>query len=199
MGNASDQRVMELFLGQFTSDGDGYIYRRSQKGAAIRVSAGEYHEFVETFTRASKRLKWGFVAGILVLLIAIAVGSVSIGVDVDSTAGSLVLIGSILLSAGIFTWLFTRIYHRPARMLERRAPISGELSPEEFRRQWFTAMRWRTIIGQLGTFLAISIVILLDHDVLHGQGRLWLLLPALFAMIAVLLVWRKLRYTVPTP
>jgi hypothetical protein len=188
-----------LFLGQFTRDGDGYIYRRSQKGAAIRVSAGEYQDFVETFTRASKRLRWGFVAGILVLLIAIAVGSVSAGVDVDSTAGSIVLIGPILLSAGIFTWFFTRIYHRPARMLERRVPVSGELSREEFRRRWFTAMRWRTIIGQLGTFLAISIVVLLDHDVLHGQGRLWLLLPALFAMIAVLLVWRKLRYTVPNP
>jgi len=199
MADASNQRTIELFRVQFAPDGDGYLYRRGRKGAAIRVSSGEYQEFVDTFARASRRLRWGFAGGIFLIILVDSIWSVSTGVDVDSPAGSIVLIGLILIAAIAFVWLFNRSYHRPAQILERRVPVSGELSREEFRRQWFGSMRWTTILGRLGSLLVVSVVILLDHDVMHGWGRLWLLLLGFFALIAVLLVWRKLSYTVPAP
>jgi hypothetical protein len=67
MPSTSDQRVIDVFIGQFTPDGGGYIYRRGQKGQAIRVSAAEYQGFVDDYVRAYRRTKWGLVAGVLIL------------------------------------------------------------------------------------------------------------------------------------
>lgn len=194
MAYTSHLRAIEVFRAQFTPDGDGYIYRRLQKGAAIRVSAHEYQAFVDAFRRTQRRLKWGLTGGFIVIIMATTFSAAAFDLDTESTPWAASLLAPILALALGFLWLSIRSYARPAHLLERRAPIGGALSREEFRHQYMTKLSWQALIGRIGTLFAICVGITLRYDVLHGWGRLWLGVIALAAVAAMLQLWRKWRF-----
>jgi hypothetical protein len=196
MGNA-DQRSLDVFRAQFTPDGGGYLYRRGQKGAAIRISADEYRDFVDEFIRAARRRKWGFYAALSVTMVGLLGWATMTDQDVESAPLHLTLYASLISELVVYVWLAMRNYRRPARVLERRAPISGALSGDEFRQRYFTAMSWSKLLGQLGALLVLCASVAWRYDVLHGWGRLWLGVIAIAAASAILGIWRKWRYTIP--
>ena len=194
MAYTSHLRAIEVFRAQFSPDGDGYIYRRLQKGAAIRVSAHEYQSFVDAFRRTQRHLKWGLVGGIIAIVLATTFSAVAFNLDPESTIWTASIFVPMLALVFVFVWLSVRSYGRPAHLLERRAPISGALSREEFRQQYMAKLSWQALIGRIATLFAICVAITLQYDILHGWGRLWLGLIALFAAAAVLQLWRKWRF-----
>jgi hypothetical protein len=199
MPSASDQRVIDVFIGQFTPDGGGYIYRRGQKGQAIRVSAAEYQGFVDDYVRAYRRTKWGLVAGLLITITALVATEIALGVDVDSAMATVSLVAVMAVGIGLCLWLFSRDFNRPARTLDRRAPVGDALSNDAFLRRYFTEMSWASLLVQIGSLTIVSLLVVLKHDVLHGWGRLWLVLPGACLIAAGVGIWRKWRYTDPTP
>ena len=64
--------VRQTLADQFEQDGTNFIYRRSRKGVAIRVSAEEYKKFIDKFGRDLRRTKWlMYICLILVISVAI--------------------------------------------------------------------------------------------------------------------------------
>ena len=64
--------VRQTLADQFEQDKTNFIYRRSRKGVAIRVSAEEYKKFIDKFGRDLRRTKWlMYICLILVFSVAI--------------------------------------------------------------------------------------------------------------------------------
>ena len=64
------------FADQFEQDGSGFIYRRSQKGEAIRVSADERNRFIDDFNRNLRRGMWMMYIGVSLGLLGVILFSV---------------------------------------------------------------------------------------------------------------------------
>jgi len=192
----ADRRSLDVFRAQFTTDGGAYLYRRGKKGAAIRISADEYQRFVDDFSRATRRQRWGLYAVLSVTMLGVVGWAMMTDQDVEGAPFSIALYASLIAEMVVFVWLAMRNYGRPARVLERRAPISGALSNDEFRQRHYAATSWWKLFGAIGTMILGSAVLIGGHDIVHGWGRLWLLLIAFVAGIAILGIWRKWRYTI---
>ena len=65
------QRPARLFAEQFERDGSGYLYRRSRKGAAIRVTADERDHFVNAFNDSLLIGVWILCGGVGLLMIGL--------------------------------------------------------------------------------------------------------------------------------
>ena len=66
-------RVRQTFADQFEQDGTNFVYRRSQKGVAINVTAQERGKFIDKFGRDLRRAKW-LIYGGLTITLGVAVG-----------------------------------------------------------------------------------------------------------------------------
>jgi hypothetical protein len=196
MSGAATQNMINQFDAQFTPDGEGYLYRRGKKGAAIRISADEYHGFIASYKRAVRHLIWGMYAVLSVTMVGMVAWSVMTDQDVKAGPLSITLYACLIAELIGFVWLVTLNYRRPARVLERRAPISGALSSDEFRRRHYAATSWGKLFGAIGTMILGSAVLVWQQDILHGWGRLWLVMIAVVAGVAIMGIWRKWRYTV---
>ncbi len=51
-------RVRQMFADQFEPDAQGFVYRKSMKGAPIRVSAVERDRYIATFNRYTRYASW---------------------------------------------------------------------------------------------------------------------------------------------
>ncbi len=56
--NRNLDRVRDLFADQFEPSGDGFLYRKSMKGAPIPVSRDERERFDADFHRRLRKLMW---------------------------------------------------------------------------------------------------------------------------------------------
>jgi len=121
-----------LFAEQFEPDGElHYLYRRSSKGAPIRVTAAERDKFVADFRRASRRLRWVIVGGVMLIV----AGFVLAGVDTRGGGTDGALEGATALLILVFFLLHRRVWSAPARALERRPDQGLERSGAEMRRR----------------------------------------------------------------
>ena len=67
------EQMRDLFAEQFEPDGKDYLYRRSQKGAPIRVTAVERDAFLAAFQRHYARAFWGFLIAIILAIFGMVV------------------------------------------------------------------------------------------------------------------------------
>jgi hypothetical protein len=178
--------VVGPFSDQFTPDGAGYVYRRSQKGAAYRVTAAERDAFVATFRRRIAFAMWLLVP----LTVAVIIGLALLLPDAANTAVSWAAVAVIvapLMAVVLFAW------NAPARKLERRTPLGEPLSRSEARRVAFSHIGY----GRLATVVPVTALLLWrvseDHDVVHGWGRLWLVAAAGMIGLAAVQALRKWR------
>ena len=63
----SAARLRQRFRDQFAPAGNGWVYRRASRSAALSVSAADVDAFVVAFDRALRRLFWGGVGSGIVL------------------------------------------------------------------------------------------------------------------------------------
>jgi hypothetical protein len=81
-------RARQAFADQFEQDGSGFVYRRSQKGAAIRVSAEEHDRFIGEFNSNLRRANWIIYVGLTLVLGGIIALSLLSGSDLsEATIG----------------------------------------------------------------------------------------------------------------
>ena len=183
-------RVRELFENQFEADGEGFVYRRSQKGEAIRVSADEREGFIEAFNRQLHYAMWGICAGITIVL------GITVWLSVRSHADPSNV--SIYVGVGI-VMIFYLAYYRwawaaPARQLAGRMPMAGELSPDEIQRLKFGRMKYSRLAGAAAGGLFLPILMIRRYDLFSGWGRLWLVFSGALVLLAGVQAFRKWRF-----
>lgn len=182
-------RISAPFALQFAPDGDGFVYRKSLKGAPVRVTAAERDGFVAGFRRW---MRYAFVAmtagflGVVVLLVAA-------GPDPDSPVASLWMGGGIAVVVAVFAGAVFRAWAAPARSLAGRPVLGAPRSADEMRRINLASISY----GRLGFAVVIAFAVMgsgvLTGDLLHGWGRLQLALGVALLGLPAVQAFRKWR------
>jgi hypothetical protein len=140
-------RAQRLFAEQFKPDGNGYLYRRSCEGAAIRVTADERDRFVIAFKCGLLSAMWILYAGAGLLMIGLVLAARSDpGRSFNSIPSMIAIVGACLIVSIPYFLYFRWIWGAPARDLRGRAPVAAERSSEEMRQVRLARLTW----GQLG-------------------------------------------------
>jgi len=115
-------QVRQSFADQFEPDGVNFVYRRSQKGEAIRVSAGEYANFIEEFDRNVSRSKLIMYVGLGIVLGGMILFSLIKDFDLKEPA--------IFAGIGIVFIPYFAFYRwawgAPSRALVGRVPVAAD-------------------------------------------------------------------------
>jgi hypothetical protein len=165
-------RVNRMFADQFTPSGTGYIYRKSGRGEAIRVTAAERDDFVSGFERALRRSTWGIAAATMSLILILALLSNGGAGDRGQLPITIGVGGIVAIFLGVHHWMWSR----PARDLARRAVVGRALDRDEARRMALAKVSY----GQLAMAAVMGGIMGWNHatgpDGLQGWSRLWLIL-----------------------
>lgn len=178
MFGSGTRQMVDTFAAQFESDDrQGYLYRRYGRGAGIPVSAAERDAFVADYRRG---IRWWFVgfggATVFAILVLTFIG-LRFDLDARLPAYTMPILVVVLLTVAIMATV-RRAYDAPRRALEARAPVGPERSDEEAKAIAIARQSWWQIFGVFAGMLLLVGEQALGHDVLHGWGRLWLLLLA---------------------
>ena len=191
--NGHFDQLKQLFADQFTLDGRDYIYRKSMKGAAIRVTAQERDAFIADFARRIRYASWMLVGGTIGLIALL----VFFDFDRGTAGADIALYGGFAMMMAIFWLGYLWAWNAPVRTLERRPEVGEALTGHEARRQAFERMTY----GQLGLGLLAPFFILLqvskDYDLFYKWNRLWLIGAGVFVLLVAVQAFRKWRYTRP--
>ncbi|MBB3982506.1 hypothetical protein GGR44_002169 [Sphingobium fontiphilum] len=188
-GNSHFDRVRQLFADQFEPDRDDFLYRKSMKGRAVRVSRAERDAFVADFKKRLRYVTWSIIPLTLILIGALA----WLMPDSDGMqAKSATYIGVALILLPFFIGYYWA-WNAPARALERRPEEGAARSRDEVRHLMFSRMTY----GQLG-FAALGGVFLAwkasgDTDITRGWGILWLIFAGALIAVAAVQAFRKWR------
>lgn len=182
--------IRQTFGEQFEQAGSNFVYRRSQKGEAITVSAEERSKFVDEFDRDLRRSKWIIYGGPTLVLGGIIGFSLIKGSDLSQGA---IFAGIGLVMIPYFAY-FQWAWAAPARELAGRTPIAGERSPEEVRRLRFQRITYSQLAGAAFGGLAITFIGSSRQDVFSGWNRLWLVFGGALILFAGIQAFRKWRF-----
>nr|WP_314470455.1 hypothetical protein [uncultured Sphingomonas sp.] len=189
-GNHHFDRVRELFADQFEPDGQDFIYRKSMKGAPIRVSQSERDVFLADFKRRLRYATWGILPAVLLLISALVV----FVPDTDAPSSDLY----IYLGVGIIIVFFMVPYYwawnAPARELERRPTLGAARSRAEVRQVMLARMSYGQLAIGVGAMAALLFKVSEDTDLFHGWGRLWLVFAVVMVAGIAFQAFRKWRF-----
>lgn len=148
----SAARLRQRFRDQFTPAGNGWVYRRAGRGAALPVSLPDVEAFVAQFDRALRRLFWGGVGS-----------GVALGIVLGATDGRWpaalaphafwIVALPFLLGWGAIFWL---VWDAPHRILAGRAPVAPALSGREVRRHGLRTLPWSAVV--LGMVVTVGLI-----------------------------------------
>ncbi|MFT4253400.1 MAG: hypothetical protein QM608_13030 [Caulobacter sp.] len=180
--------VTEPFARRFEPDGDGYVFRHSLTSPAYRVTAAERDRFVADFGRGATLVFIGGGAAMLALLVGGAWWSVTHG-QVLSLIVGVVIVWGVVVNVGVTQWL----WGAPSRALRGRASAADGLSRPEARRQTLRRLSWMQLAAGAGFAAIIAWRGYGADPGLTGEGRLWLGLAAVLAVVIAVQALRKWR------
>jgi hypothetical protein len=183
-------QAKELFERQFESDGDHFLYRRSQKGAPIRVSPDERGRFIDEYAGRLRLGSWGMAGG-LTLGVALAVWwSLETGFDVPEAA---IYIGTGAVAAILMGYILWA-WGAPARELARRTPVGRARTRAEVSRAWLGNMTYGRLLGVATGGILACLVLAAKDGGFSGWGRLWIVFAVVTAVGAAIQACRKWRF-----
>ena len=150
--HGSLETVRENFARQFTPDGDGFVYRQRQRGAAIRVTAAERAGFVGAFDRGVGRLFWGGLAGVIAVIAVFEVWPTILPASWQRWHEA----GVAAIAATLFLAIWWRLTTAPDRALERRVAIAAPLDAAARRRVNFAGLPWSVLA--LGAAVTLGLI-----------------------------------------
>ncbi|MCJ2181532.1 hypothetical protein MTR62_02235 [Novosphingobium sp. 1949] len=178
---------LDTFADQFEPVEHGYLYRRSLKGAPIPVSADERDAFVAVYQQRQKRLPI-LAAGFGLALIGAAMllfGASGKGMDDSAIWAICVVILIVIFAATHWNWT------RPVRRLAGRAAVGEACSKAIVRRRNLARITYPQVFGAPVLVGLMLWKISGSTDLLHGWGRLWLVLGGLAVAGALVQGLRK--------
>jgi hypothetical protein len=183
-------RVRQTFADQFERDGTNFIYRRSQTGDAIRVSAEERANFIEEFDRNLRRAKWIIYIGVTLVLGGFIGFSLLRGSDSSQAA---ILIGIAIAMIPYFAY-YRWTWAAPTRELGSRTPIAGERSADDVRRLRFRRLTYRQLAAAAFGGVMIPFFGSSRQDVFSGWNRLWFAFGCALVLLCAVQAFRKWRF-----
>nr|WP_317894075.1 hypothetical protein [uncultured Sphingomonas sp.] len=189
--NSHLQQLRQAFANQFSDGGDGFIYRKHQKGVPVRVSELERDAFVATFSNRIRFAMWSIVPatfGLILLLVWLTPDSDSPAAQIAMWGG----IGAILLPSMVMVYW---AWGAPSRELEHRLPEGPALTKEEARALALSKITY----GQLAVVVLIGGGLVwkmsTKTDIFRGFGLVWLILGAALVVTAGVQALRKRRFS----
>lgn len=177
----------EIFLRQFEQEGDRLHYRKNGRGAPISVSAEEKEEFRIQYRKASSRMIWGSVAGVV---LSVAVGILIAPTFIDEGPGIIVI--CVVMIGGIAV-LSLRNYTAPSRALERRTPVGDELSKDEWQTKHFSTTSWPLLGSIFLVSTAVCIGLLTSSEFREWSDYLWAFGSGMLSVLGARALWLKYR------
>jgi len=187
-GDSLDAR--KIFADQFEPDGDGFLYRKSGRGAPIRVTAAERDQFIDDFNRRFRYMVWGSAGATMAAIVLL------LAFEAELTPifnGYEIVIAPVL---GVLVILIAnqKVYGAPARELEHRHPVGFERSRDEVRRRALAKVNWAflAVTAMGGVVYFASHVPKSGFD--SGWGAMWIA-GAVFYFVAMIgAAYWKWRY-----
>jgi hypothetical protein len=167
--NALFNHIRHTFAAQFEKDGDGFIYRYSQKGPAIRVSPAERDAFLKQFNRSV----W-LIIGVILATMLVMIGGLTFYVErLGREPPQIVIYLSVAAILAASLPISYRGWGAPARALKARTPVAQARSSEEYRRLYlgklsYGQLAFVALFGCVVPFLASR-----RFDVFSGWNRVW--------------------------
>lgn len=189
-GAESWDLVRQTFADQFEQDGTSFVYRRSQKGEAIRVSADERCKFIDEFDRNVRRAKWIIYGGLAVVLGCLIGFSLLKRFELSQAA---IFVGIGLVMVPYFAY-YRWAWAAPSRELGSRTPIAGERPADEVRRLRFERMTYGQLAVAAVGGLMIPFIGSSRQNVFSGWNRLWLVFGGGLVLVAAVQAFRKWRF-----
>jgi hypothetical protein len=184
-------RAQRLLAARFEADGPGFLYRSKPTAPPIRVSAAERDELLALVGRRLRWLYWGMMAAIVVVIGGYFAIAVRLNLDLSEPTVFAAMGAVFVAYMSGWRWIWTT----PRRMFEGRVAAGAGRTRDEARQAAIAKMTWSRLGGAaLILGLAIGRTILLREDVLHGWGRLWLVLFAAGFGVLAFGVYRKWRF-----
>ncbi|WP_019516747.1 hypothetical protein [Sphingomonas sp. Mn802worker] len=182
-GDRSKQ-LSDMFAAQFTPHGSGFLYRRDHVGAGYMVTAAEREAFVAAYLRDWRRLFWGGIAGVIVLVGALVA-------LFDEPAAGVTIAGTVSLIA-LLTLPYLRSWRRPERELARRMPSLPALDRHAARREKLARVTWGNLA--LAPMFALMLAMRGWRDGgVHGWDALWIVAGVVLIVFCVVQAVRKWR------
>lgn len=184
-------RVRQMFADQFSDDQAGLVYRKSQKGPAIRVSAIERDEFIAAFGRRIQYAAWAIfpaTAALILLLVWLAP-------DADSDKSDAMIwigIGAILVP---FLAFFYWAWNAPSRALQCRTPQGAALTKDEARTLALSKISYGQLVLTAVMGAGLTWQMSVKADIFHGTGLIWLILGVGLVVLAVIQAIRKFWFS----
>jgi tetratricopeptide (TPR) repeat protein len=180
----------QAFADQFERNGTNLVYRRSQKGEAISVSAAERSKFIDEFDRNARRASWIIYIVLTLVVAGIITFSLLSGSDLSEGAFFVGIGLAMIPYFAFYRWAWAA----PARELAGRTPIAGERSSEEVQRIRFRRMTYGQLAGAAFGGLAIPFIGSSRQNLLSGWNRVWLVFGAALVLVAAVQAFRKWRF-----
>lgn len=180
----------QAFADQFEQDASGFVYRRSRKGEAIRVSAEERQQFIEGFSRDLTRAMFVMAATMALVVGGMLVLGTGRGWDVPEAA---VVAGIVAATIPYFAYYWWA-WGAPSRALQGRTPIARERSREEVRELTFRRMTYGNLATAAAGGIALPLIGSRGHGLLTGWGRLWIVGGAALVLFVGVQAFRKWRF-----
>lgn len=188
--SGSWDRIRQAFAEQFEAYGTSFVYRRSQKGEAIGVSAQERDRFIEEFDLSIRRSKWILCVGLTLVFGGIVAFAFFRNGELNQAA-VYIAIGLVMIPYLIY---YRWAWGAPARELGSRTPVAGERSRDEVLHLQFQRMTYGQLaIAALGG-LAIPFIGATHQDLFSGWNRLWLVFGSGLILLAAVQAFRKWRF-----
>ncbi len=174
------------FAAQFARGGDGFLYRRSQKGPAIEVSVEERNAFVVAFDRwMDIQMLVVLGAGIVAVVLAYAVFPALAYPMAAITIGVGVILAAVLICLKL-------AWDAPAKALAGRPVIAPALSRAESHRVDVATSSWSQISLQAATS-SLFLIHFASHPTAEPWALSWLAVGLLGFSFAALRACWKLR------
>jgi hypothetical protein len=154
MAGGNFDRMRQMFAEQFQLNSQGYLYRKSSRGAPIQVTAAERDRYIVTYNRNTRIVAWGLGAAVIALLLSASFYSIAAG-DQFSPVGiylSVAAITALLVAAHFWSW------NQPERELRSRGSTGQALSRAQVRRLFLEKVTY----GQIGLAACAGIALLLE-------------------------------------
>lgn len=120
----------EPYVRQFTPDGDGYLYRRNQREAPVRVTAAERDAFVRAYVRAANWSTPLLMGSILVVALLGIVVSINLP---DEPVIPLQIAGLVMVVVP-YSWFIIHHWGAASRTVYGRPVVGERRTGEEWAR-----------------------------------------------------------------
>ncbi|HSI17161.1 MAG TPA: hypothetical protein VK980_05285 [Sphingomonas sp.] len=185
--------MIDSFAAQFESDGKGgYLYRHYGRGAGTPVSAPERKAFIRIYGLESRWLLPGVAIGTVIVIVANVFFYVALQLHGEAPAYLGMIGGTGIIMAAVLM-ANKRSYDAPRRDLAGRASVGPERSRSEATAIAVARQSWGQLLVGFVVIAGGLAMQALNHDVLHGWGRLWWLFFALGAAAIGYAAIRKWR------